>query len=84
MRAVQNIIAIIVIVPISFVPVVDYDVYDFILNLRGKDFPDVVRLPTAFGHEIAVEIGVVDDVPGAVDGCFESHHEVEFLVPAMS
>ncbi len=31
-------------------------------------------------HEIAVEIGVVDDVPGAVDGCFESHHEVEFLV----
>ena len=65
---------------ISLFPFVDDFVRYLVLDAGVQDFPDVVRLPAAIGYEKTVQVRVVDDVPRLVDGGFERHHQIQFLV----
>ncbi|ABR41001.1 hypothetical protein BVU_3375 [Phocaeicola vulgatus ATCC 8482] len=65
---------------ISFVPLIDDTIHNLVLHVGVEYFPDVVGLPAAVGDEKAVEVRIVHDVAGLVNGGFEGHHQVQFLV----
>ena len=59
---------------------IDDTICYLVLHVGVEYFPDVVGLPAAVGDEKAVEVRIVHDVAGLVDGGFEGHHQVQLLV----